>query len=235
MPVVTIINNFSLVLLIPGLLAIILSLVLFTRHYNQPANRYLAIFVLSIGLTVIHQFLIDSNYIRYVTNLIGSILALEFIFPPSLYLYIFYITQAPKAPHQIYKHFIPAAIAALMLVPFYILEFNIKLEILQNNFSAHLLPEPFHSIFPFFVIGSGIQFVIYFFLYFKLLRSHSKNISLNWLRYFLIFMLLFWVVMLLLSQIYPSLIHDQWLYLFSAIAVIYIAVMGILQANNGAD
>jgi len=142
-------------------------------------------------------------------------------------------------------HFFPALIGLVLLIPFYNLNFSTKLDIIQSNFESSLLPGLFHYSFPVFVTATSIQAIVYFILYFKTLHDHNKyinqylsnrkNITLNWLRYFLVAMIIFWILMVIIYNLFSLdnevMLLDKWLYVFSALAVLYIGVMGFKQAT----
>ncbi len=243
MAIDTISNNFAIFLLLGSIVVTLLFLLLvILPRCRFPANRFLALFLVAVAITLIHQYLFITGSIKNLTPLIGFNLPLEFIFPPCLYLYIRTLTREPLPNKIIALHFLPTLIGVLLLVPFYTLDFDTRFYIIQNNFDSNKLPGLLHSSFPIFVTATSIQAVVYLYYYFKLLSSHANNItrlysyrdtiSLSWLRNFLIFLILIWISILLSSLFYQEskmLIFDVWLYLFTAAAVIYIGVMGILQ------
>lgn len=242
MVIETTFNVFSIVIflvLLGGILGLFLAfLLLFFNKDNFDANQYLALFLFSLGLMLLHQFLIISGSIYYVPFLTGIILPLEFVLPPALYLYIQTLSGIYVVKRNVSRHFIPVFIGTLLLVPFYMLNFTTKLSIIQSNFESAELPGLFHFTFPVFVTATGLQFIIYFILYFKLLFSHLENIkllfsshkkiTLKWLRNFLFLMLISWIILLLFQPANPSL-RDSWIYIFGLAVIFYLGIMGLLQ------
>ena len=112
MEIETTINIFSILVLLGGIQGLLFAVLLLVRKQNYQANRFLTVFLATIGLTLIHQFLIDSGYISHSQFLIGSTLPLEFIFPPTLYLYIRSITQMTSSKAKTWLHFIPDLFSA---------------------------------------------------------------------------------------------------------------------------
>lgn len=239
----TTIDVFSILrflVLLGGILGLFQAfLLLFFNKDNFEANQYLALFLFSLGLMLLHQFIIISGYIYHVPFLTGIILPLEFVLAPALYLYIQTLSGINLVKRNVYWHFIPVFIGTLLLVPFYMLDFSTKLTIIQSNFKSTELPGLFHFTFPVFVTATGLQFIIYFILYLKLLFSHLKNIellfssykkiTLNWLRNFLLLMLVFWIIIMLLFQPENQFLRDSWIYLFGLFIIFYLGFMGLLQ------
>ncbi|VAW90910.1 hypothetical protein MNBD_GAMMA22-220 [hydrothermal vent metagenome] len=242
MEINTNINLISTLLLLAGIAGIFLSILLL-RKKNNYANRFLAVFIFSVAITVIHHYLIDTNTIYYVPILIAIILPLEFIFPPALYLYVRIMTDKTNTIKKYQLHFLPALIGIILLIPFYQLDFITKLTIIQNHFNQSLLPGLFHSTFPIFVTTTTIQALVYTVLIFKLLffhhhkvahyYSYRKNNTLSWLRNFMVVLVVFWLIASIVNYFYKQntvpFNIDQLLYIFSAIAIIYIAIMGLRQ------
>lgn len=234
----------SALMLFGGLQGLFLSLLLLRiPKDNFFANRYLALFISALSLILIHEFLIDTRFISQVPFLIGVTLPLEFLLPPTLYLYVITMTQSTSTKFKTELHFIPVLIGIILGIPFYILDFDTKLIIIENYFISTKLPGLLQSTFPVFVTATGIQFTVYLFLSFKHLYAHTKtiarffsyreHITLSWLRNFLLIILVFWLSMFVFyNALYnddSSLINDKWLYLFSVAAIIYMGIMGLLQ------
>ena len=240
------INIISALMLLGGILGLLLSVLLMLLHKNNfAANRYLALFIFSLALMLLHQFLLDTGYIYQVQNMTGFVLPLEFVIPPALYLYIRTLTVARSSKLRTGWHFIPAVLGALLLIPFYMLDFATRLTIIKSNFAETEIPGLFRTTFPIFVTATGLQLIIYVFLYFKLLSSQRGNISqispyrknstLLWLRSCLIFILGFWVFMMLFYHPGNSAMGERWLYLFGIVVIIYIGIMGLLQLGMYED
>ena len=244
-PVITFLSSLMLLGGIQGLYLAILLLSL--RKSNFAANRYLATILAALGLTMLHQFLVDSGYVLYVPVLLGITMPLDLIYPPTLYLYVRTMTL-PFAAEQRYKlHYLPSIVGIFLLLPFYLIDFDTKLNIVQSNYMLGWTGI-MNITYPIAVLIMGIQFTVYLILCFKLLFQHTKtitqffsykeNITLSWLRNLLLLMVVFWFFMLIFFFIYyksaPDVIEQSsqlfiWLYGFSIVMVFYIGSMGLLQ------
>lgn len=220
---------------------LVLSLLLLAQKNNFSANKFLALFISSLSLMLLHQYLIESDEIQQWPNLTGIILPLEFVLPPALYLYIRIITISGRYKSRAAWHFIPAVTGMFLLIPFYTLDFTTKLNIIKTNFDSVNLPGLLQDTFPIFFLATAIQLTIYFFLWFKLLFLHGQKItqyflnrsgvSLAWLRNFLIVLVVSWILVVILNYFNIVVMHDSWIYLLGVFVVIYVGIMGLLQAR----
>ncbi len=238
-------NNFTILLLVASILTTVLVLVLLLLpRCRFSANHFLALFLSAIAITLFHQYLFVTGSIKHIALLIGFNLPLEFIFPPALYLYIRTMTSGPLPKKILLLHFVPILIGLILLIPFYVLDYETRFHIIQTNFDSGTLPGLLHTSFPIFVTATSIQAIVYFFFYFKLFSAHANNItrlysyrksiSLFWLRNFLIVLIFIWLSLLLGSLFYQekNIVNlEVWLYLFTAVVVVYIGVMGVLQSK----
>ncbi|MFV2060970.1 MAG: helix-turn-helix domain-containing protein [Gammaproteobacteria bacterium] len=241
-------NNISLLsalMLYGGIQSLFLALLLLkSDKKNISANRFLAIIVAGLGLTLLHQFLVDSSYINLVPYLTGITIPLDFIYSPALYLYVRTITQANTSNQKFAWHFLYVIIGFLLYTPFYNLDANKKIEFITNNYAT--IPENITTSFSLGMILSGIVFTVYLVLSIKLLLSHTQKINqffsyrekinLTWLRNLLLISIIFWVF---LAFFYSYLVSSQskeqigllfnWFFIFTVFAAIYIGIMGLLQ------
>ena len=109
------------------------SLLLWLRRSNFVANRYLATILAALGLTLLHQFLVDTGYILRVPALLGSTMPLDLLYPPTLYLYVRTMTQSNAAGQRTALHYLPASVGIFLLMPFFALDFDTKLVIVHSN------------------------------------------------------------------------------------------------------
>jgi len=241
-------NNISLLsalMLFGGLQSLFLAiLLLILRRKNILANRYLSIIVAGLGLMLLHQFLIDTNYIKFFPYLIGITMPLEFIYAPTLYLYVRTMTKPSLCSYKTKRHFLSVIIGTLLYIPFYILDFDSKMTFVVSNYFH--IPDNIKISFPIAMLLSGTIFTIYLALSFKLLFSHTRNINqffsyrekitLSWLRNLLLIMIGFWIF---LAFFYYYLVTSQsieqtgqlisWFFVFTIPAALYIGIMGLLQ------
>lgn len=233
----------SVVLLIGGINGLFFAfLLLQLKRENFRANRYLAVILAANGILLLDQFLVKSNLIYEVPALLGAFIPVEAVFPPTLYLYVRTMVQ-PNVPGQkTLMHFIPTFFCVLMLTPLYFLEFDAKKAIIDSNYIEW--PGVLEITYPIYMIVAGTQFTVYLFLSFKLLFAHTKNvthffsyrenITLAWLRNFLLFNVVIWVCG---AFFYTAIIQsdvkiEQYLdyfFVFSVLFIFYLGTMGLLQ------
>jgi len=119
----------SVLILFGSAQGIFLSLVLFTmRTGSRTAHRFLAALLLVFSCGLVDGFLsVTSYYLRY-PSLIAVYWPLQFAYGPLVYLYVKSLT-VPQWNMQRWKvsvHFLPIILYALYLVPFYLLDAEIK-------------------------------------------------------------------------------------------------------------
>jgi len=244
-PTITLLSSLILLGGFQGLFLAILLLRL--RKNNFSANRYLATILASLGLTMLHQFLVDSNYILYIPALLGITMPLDLIYPPTLYLYVYTMTQAEQSAQRNWLHYIPSVVGVFLLLPFYVYDFESKLLIVQSNYMLGWSGVMKYT-YPLAAIIMAVQFTIYLFLSFKMLFKHTQTIkqffsykekiTLSWLRNLLLLMVVFWILLACFFVIYYESAENMveqsaelfvWIYSFSIIVVLYLGTMGLLQ------
>jgi len=209
---------------------------------NQLANRYLAIILMLLGLDLLHEFLINTHYIYWVPPLIGTTMQFDPLFGSLIYLYIRELTHPDLVPEHkmVAAHFLPALIYLIAMIPFYMLSFEEKLNFSQHGYALNKLTGLPNALLSYYVIFNIILYTIYLTLSFRLLAKHRKKIShyfsyrekitLNWLRYFLIICVLYWLFIidyLSLSEITkPTMLI---LTLLTVVIIHYLGIQGILQ------
>jgi len=224
------------------------SLLLALRRNNFVANRYLATILVALGLTLLHQFLVDTGYILRVPVLLGSTMPLDLLYPPTLYLYVRTMTQSNAAGQRTALHYLPASIGIWLLMPFFALDFDTKPAIVYSNYMVSEWPGVMKITYPIAMGLGGLQFTVYLALSFKLLFAHTRNIShffsyrenitLSWLRNLLLLMVVFWLFMASFYYIYYAEMPEPekqaaqlftWVFGFSVMAVFYMGTKSLLQ------
>jgi AraC-like DNA-binding protein len=101
--------------------AVLLSLVLLRSHRGHaPANRVLAVLLLTIGAQITISQLTRSEYIASFPHLIRVQHPLDFAPGVLLYLYVRVSVERRRLQRRDLVHFIPAAVCAAYLLPYYV-------------------------------------------------------------------------------------------------------------------
>ncbi len=238
------INFASVILLLGGFNGVLLGwLLLYLRRKNLLANRFLAIILVSRGLTLIHQFLIETKLLYQVPALTGFVLLTEVLLPPALYLYVRTMTQPFGFKQKLWVHFVPSVMIMLLVMPFFFLDFATKKAIVDSNFiewPAGIL----QLTFPLAMVIWAALFTFYLIMAFKLLFIHTRSIShffsyqeeisLSWLRNFLLLNVVTWAF---LAYFYVSFAQSNehinpvmnWFLFFSVLLVFYLGLKGLTQ------
>ena len=212
----------------------ILSFIVFLNpsKNNILANKWLSLFLFSLGLFLLHgPFISFDVYIKF-PFLINVTDTAAFIVAPSLYLStIGFVVPGKRFESKDLLHFMPTFILVFILFPFYYENVTENLNILNvATYSENRIP----SIFLFVLLA------IYWFLSFRKIYVHQKNIrlfasfldyiDLIWLRNFLlalVFMLLVW-----LNEIFQNFqFIRNYASIFFFIAIYYLGYHILSQKN----
>jgi AraC-like DNA-binding protein len=208
-------------------LSFFLAFILITKRDKTKADSLLAYWLLIIGIHLVFYHLdgvVDPYYSPYL--LIG------YPFPlfhgPLLYLYTASLTTQHSYLKKHYVwHFAPAISIYFMLIPFFLLPQQEKLQILENQGKGYEWLFLLHRIL---VYASGVAYVI---LSLLLLRKHKQvvkdrfsqveKVNLAWLRYLIYSVMLVWLAVFLGND----------LIIFSLVAlfVIVLGYFGIKQVG----
>lgn len=236
-------NFLSIFLLIGGVNGFVFAfLLLKLRKNNFAANRFLAGILAANGILLLHQFLVESHLVFQTPELLGAAIPAEVFLSPLLYLYVRTMT-VPNGPDlKTALHFVPALICVFLISPFYFLDFELKQAIFDSNYMQW--PGILETTYPLYMAISGVQFTVYLALSFRLLFSHTthikqffsyrENITLSWLRNFLLLYLMTWGFGF---YYYYSFVQSEgnikpfldWFFFFSVGVVFYLGSMGLLQ------
>ncbi len=236
-------NLLTIAVLIGGFNGVFFGLLLLKlRPKNIAANRFLAIILVTMGLLMLGQYFIESGLIYQYPYLLGNTFVLEVLFAPSIYLYVRNMTQPLSPLHKTWMHFIPSGVAALLIMPFYFLNFDQRLAVVSSDYLDW--PGVLEITQPIYMLITGIQFVIYLVLSFKLLFQHThnikqffsykENITMAWLRNFLllnVLMFIFYLIFMVFYSIKDSQIgvFMDWFYYLSVGIIFYLGIMGMFQ------
>jgi AraC-like DNA-binding protein len=193
---------------------LLLSFLLLVKsfHENRFANRWLSLSFIGIGLTLLDVSLSRSGFYLQYPNYQEVIGLFIFVLTPSIYL----ATCHFVSPNRIFKlkdllHFLPFFSFALLNIPNYLMSASEKIEASKLNENLTNISSIISLIVLFLLYA---QCVIYWFLSFRLILKHQKNIQkinsltdlvdLAWLKQMLwglLIMLVLWIVQ-------DSFLHD---------------------------
>lgn len=172
--------------------AFLLGFLLFTYpiKVNLIANRYLGLFVITLGLAMLEIPLFYQKFYVAHPNLFELIGLLRFLTAPFLYISICYFTSLDKKlPKKNILHFLPFIAFLIFRLPFFITGKNMEFSYETGRIVFFILR-----------IALPLQAIVYWSLSFIKLQKHLKNlkqfsamtegIDLMWLKYFLLILLL---------------------------------------------
>ena len=210
--------------------ALLLGFLLFNhpQQLNVIANKWLGIFIVTLGLAMLEIFLVSQNFQYVHPNYFELIGIGRFVTAPALYLAILSFTSLDKTFRPQYLwHFVPFVLVLLLRIPFLMTGHNI-------NFS-----EPIRTII-LCILQSilPLQAIVYWIFSFKKLQQHQVNINqfsasnekidLLWLKSFLLILLVVLVVWFnLIFFNIPFLRHFT--PLFYLISVFFLAYFSLKQ------
>lgn len=213
------------------------------RTGNHVANRFLALLLLVFSFGLIDGFMsVTYYYLRY-PSLIGIQWPLMAAYGPLVYFYIKSLTEPWQRiePWRLLPHFLPAAIFAASLAPFFLLNADMKgkqwlLESVFKNYSGVANP---------MVLVFIIQIAGYLILSFRILLVHSRaikqnyssieRINLSWLRNLVVlfmFQLGIFSLVTVLLPAYGIFLQGAYFYNLTVVGIIYImGYKGISQTK----
>ena len=184
--------NFPIIMGITSGAAFLLGFLLMAhpRKINVIANRYLGLFIVTLGVAMLEIPLFYQNFHLKHPNAYELIGLIRFLTAPLLYISILYFTSLlKKFDKKILWHFLPFSIFLAFRFPFFITGKNIEF-----SYSVGRVV--------FFILQTAlpVQTIIYWCLSFSKLQKHIKNIrqfssateqtDLSWLKYFLLILVL---------------------------------------------
>ncbi|MEO6286928.1 MAG: helix-turn-helix domain-containing protein [Dyadobacter sp.] len=164
----------------------LLAFLLFTKHMNVKANRWLGVFVFTLASAMLEIFLHNLNLQKSHRGTLSLIEASRFLSAPTLYLSVSFFTSAnKKAESKVLWHFALFLAVTSLLLPGILIGENFRF---PNPLTASI-------VLTFFKVALPAQTVIYWGLSYLKLNRHQQNIEqvtsstddidLSWLKYFL--------------------------------------------------
>jgi len=211
-------------------IALFISALLLVKKDKSKSDVFLLLWML---LNVFHLGFYYLNYSGTLYNyphLLGIQLPFPLLQGVLLYFYVSNVTnQAPKNKWVPLLHLIPALLAYLYMVPFFLRPASEKIEIFKQEGGEEYAT--FMGILMLAVFLSGIIYVIWCSL---LLRKHKKNIrtqfsdieeiSLSWLQFLVYGLGVVWALVIISQE-------DLIIYQAVAVFVILVGFFGVQQKN----
>jgi AraC-like DNA-binding protein len=160
------------------------------RDTNAAANRWLAAFLLLVGLFMLDDSLLVYGIYEQHPQLIGLLNMPFFALTPTLFMAVAqFVAVKQRFRKKDIWHFLPFILFFLLSLPFLFSSDEIKLQELET------LDEPMNLVNRILLLMLVVQVVSYLFYSFLKLKKHQKNIqnitaspaevNLDWLLYFL--------------------------------------------------
>jgi AraC-like DNA-binding protein len=186
---------------------LLLGFLLFIKgyHENRFANRWLSLSFVSIGITLLDSSFFSSGFYLQNPNYQEVLGLFIFALIPSVYLATCYFVS----PNRIFSlkellHFLPFFIFAILNIPYLLMSASEKLAVLELNKNPTNISSIIILVILFLLYG---QCVVYWFLSYRLILKHEKNIQkinsstnlidLAWLKQMLwglMIMLVLWII-----------------------------------------
>ena len=183
---------------------VLLSLALLgAKSANKTANRLLAALTITISIVVSGAVLLTSNYVFVFPHLSRLHQPFVFLAGPLLFLYIRTLTSPErKLQKRDFLHFIPFALCAIILLPYYFQSSTDKIRILSFEYLGHL--DRWYYIRSTLFI---IQLLVYLVLIARTIINYSRNVLerksardkaiLFEIRFFVVAVSVLWVAIIL--------------------------------------
>ncbi|MEW8693094.1 MAG: helix-turn-helix domain-containing protein [Candidatus Thiodiazotropha endolucinida] len=240
-------NLYSTILLMGAAHGLFLALALLNaRGGNVTAHRFLAALTLVFVADLIDSFFLQVNYHAAAIWSSGVSESLNFLYGPLTYFYICVLTKSGvyRLTGKRWLHFLPFAISYLLLLPYFLLDADLKTELLYGDVDI-VTPELALVVLGFDIatLASILLIGIYFTLGIRRLHRHSRDIreqfsyteriNLNWMRNLLIGLGVIYVVYLVAIFYSESLgFEDEIINLLMILVVIFIYTMGYLGLHQ---
>ena len=171
-------NELVLISALGAAQGLLLGALLASQPYNrQPANRWLAAFVLTFALLTVGDVLEDSGYILAVPHLAHLFDGLIFLLGPLYYQYQRHLTQSPPITrYALLFHTLPALLLLLQLLPFYCLSTAEKIAIIEGGMP---LVQTGHDVSPILLLAA-LQMLVYWIIGAIQLRDYARRLEQNY-------------------------------------------------------
>lgn len=204
-----------------------LVIILTSKKNKSEADKILALWLFFTGFHLILFYLHFNNESVKFPFLLGFEIPMPLVQGPFLYLYTSALTNQNQNKKYSLLHFIPFIIAILLLIPFFGLSSDEKIDIYKNEGKGY---EQLLLVVYITVIISGILYAL---LSLQKLSKHRKNITeqfsftekinLRWLSYLILGSGIIWVVVIFCD--------DQYVFSTVVLYLFFIGYFGIKQVG----
>jgi AraC-like DNA-binding protein len=204
--------------------------ILWAARENRRPNRYLALLLFAFGCGLASLSIEDSPYAFSWPHLAATAIPLSFIYPPLFYFYLRSLTRQPIERPLI--HFVPFVLCVLYFAPFTLSGAEEKIEWIRLSRSAS--PPSDVRILELVVLMQELTYAV---LSWRSLRRHAQNLrgqfssverlTLDWLRHFLIALLVVTAVFFTTTLIDG--LAQYWTGISITVMVFWIGLMALRQ------
>jgi AraC-like DNA-binding protein len=190
----------SLIMILGAAQGFFLAAVLFTRHANSLANRILAVTMVSFSLFILSGAYYVRGWYEVFPHGIGVSESLVYTFGPLLYLYALTLSRGDTRFRKLWLlHFIPFALVALYMVPFFLRSGAYKIDFMEKLLAGEVPMEV--RVIDALKYAHGFTYTFLSLLLvhrygvrLKEDRSSVERINLHWLRNLMLGGLAIWIL-----------------------------------------
>ena len=237
-------NIWAIIILFGAAQGLFLSVYLFSKRENRAANKWLAFLLTVISLHLIEYAADITGITLQYPIFIAITYPLLFCMGPFYYLYCRYLLdKSYKTTFKTVLHFLPSLIVLLLMMPFYSMPAEQKINLLSGLAQDGIMKIPTGQLV--FMGAHVVQTVAYIFASYKFIHKKEKELKdlssevfvvkkLEWLNafslYFSIYFLLYFIVVVLLTFINSYQVQVD--YLLLLITSISIYAIGYSAISN---
>ncbi|WP_198666882.1 helix-turn-helix domain-containing protein [Taibaiella helva] len=202
-------------------------MLLFTKKGKSKADLILAIWLVLIACHLSAYYLLISGAYAAFPYFLGLEIPMPLLHGPFLFLYVAVLTGQKSRRLPVFLHFIPAAVAYLLLAGFYGLPLAQKVYVYEHQGLGY---EKLTAMIRLPIVPSGLLYVGWSLVLLKQHRnniakqfSYSEKISLSWLVYLTLGMAAIWLSVMFGGDITTFILVDLF--------VLFIGYFGIRQTG----
>ena len=177
-----------------------LAIILWSKKGNSTADRVLAAWLCIIGLHLLLFYWHITEEAYNYPGILGIGIPMPLLHGPFLYIYTLTATRSNRFLKTYWLHFIPAAMAYVLLSKFFLLSDEEKIKVYKKEGAGY---EIYMGIIVMASILSGFAYILGSFYELAKYRkriseefSNTEKINLNWLRYLTGGILARWLIIL---------------------------------------
>lgn len=204
-------NIWSVLILLGAIQGLFLSIYIFTQKRNLSFTKWLGLLVIVISLHLFEYAADISGLVLVYPVFIGITYPLLFCMGPFYYFYCRALTDSYyKINFKSFLNFIPALVVLLMMLPFYIMADELKVQFIENISQNGVIKIPAEQLI--FMGAHVIQTSIYIFVSYKFIYKKENEVkkfssdsivikNLEWLKKFSLCFSIYFLLYLILVLI----------------------------------